>query len=59
MECKPLAETVFRMDAVSEFIRMPCFYLSGQRVSGDGLHSMSLTVNGKITSYTIAPPIIE
>ncbi len=33
------------MDAASERTWMPCFYLPGQRVSGNGFQFMSLTVN--------------
>ncbi len=44
MDWKPLPETVCRMDAASERTWMPCFYLSGQRVTGDGLQFMSRIV---------------
>ena len=41
MEWKPSPVAVCRMDAASERTWTPCFYLPGQRVSGDGLQFMS------------------
>ena len=44
MKWDPLPETVCRMDAASERTWTPCFYLPGQRVSGDGFQFMSRIV---------------